>query len=345
MYLAAFLIGALAVTTFGLPPSAIDAQLHGLPGVGIAVLTVDGERTDFKSYGVRFGGESRFEIGSISKTFTAALFADMVERGEVAPDDAIEQYLPAGSTAPTFEGRHITLVDLATQTSGLPRLPSNLAPRDPNNPYADYDEAKLLAFLATYSLQRAPGARYEYSNLGFGLLGYLLARRLHVDYATAIRTRILVPLGMTHTVVAMAGTAPIRTVGGHDADGDPVPNWTFDGLAGAGAVVSTPNDMLRYARANLDPPAGMVGDALRAAQRPVRDADFGRRIGYAWMTQPNGDVVWHNGATAGFRSLLGLDPSHRRAIVVLANGALDSVDALGLHALDSLTGRAGTADR
>ncbi len=324
------------MTTFGLPPSAMNAQLDALPGVGFAVLTVDGERSDFKSYGVRFGGESRFEIGSISKTFTAALLADMVGRGEVAPDDPIERLLPAGCTAPTFEGRHITLLDLATQSSGLPRLPSNLMPRDPNNPYADFDEPKLLAFLATYQLQRAPGARFEYSNLGYGLLGYLLARRLHLDYATAIRTRVLEPLGMTHTVLEMAGAPPVRTVAGHNADGDPVSNWTFDALAGAGAVVSTPNDMLRYARANLEPPPGILGAALRAAQRPVRDADFGRRIGYAWLTQPNGNVVWHNGATAGFRSLLGLDPSHRRAIVVLANAALDSVDSLGLHALDPL---------
>jgi CubicO group peptidase (beta-lactamase class C family) len=140
---------------------------------------------------------------------------------------------------------------------------------------------------------------------------------------------------MSQTALETVGAPAIQTVGGHDADGDPAPGWTFDVLAGCGAVVSTPNDMLRYARANLNATPGTLNAALLAAQQPLRDADLARRIGYAWITQADG-IVWHNGGTAGFRSFLGLDHAHGRAIVVLANAALDSIDMLGLHALDPL---------
>ena len=123
-----------------------------------------------RSYGEKFSGDSAFEIGSITKTFTATLFADMIVRHEVDPSDPIVKYLPPGSSAPTFEGHEITLADLATQSSGLPRMPTNFAPANNADPY-DYDETKLWAFLQTYKLERAPGSSFEYSNLGFGLLG------------------------------------------------------------------------------------------------------------------------------------------------------------------------------
>jgi serine-type D-Ala-D-Ala carboxypeptidase/endopeptidase len=324
---------SLALTAFGPPPDAVRAQVAYVPGVGIEIATLDSGRSEVRSYGAKLDADSAFEIGSVTKTFTATLFADMIGRHEVAPDDPIERYLPAGATAPTFEDRHITLADLATQSSGLPRMPANLSPANPDDPYVDYDDAKLLAFLSSYKLTRAPGATFEYSNLGFGLLGYLLARRLGVDYATAIRTRILEPLGMSHTLVA-TGARIVKTSGGHDADGDPVPHWSFAALAGAGAIVSTPNDMLRYARANLES-AGPLGAATILAQQPRGDAGGGgRRLGYAWVNDPDG-IVWHNGGTAGFRTFLGLDRAHDRAIVVFANGSLDAVDALGFHALDN----------
>jgi CubicO group peptidase (beta-lactamase class C family) len=201
-----------------------------------------------------------------------------------------------------------------------------------SDPYADYHDDALLAFLRTYTLTRAPGEMFEYSNLGFGLLGYLLARRLGVDYATAIRTRILEPLGMTHTHVATAGT-DFATVPGHDADGLAAAPWHFAALAGCGAIVSTPNDMLRYMRANLDATHGPLAAAMALAHHPTRAADGGQRIGYAWLTDPDG-IMWHNGGTAGFRSFLGFDTVHQRAIFINANAFLDAVDGLGLHALD-----------
>ncbi len=320
------------ISGFGPSETDVRSQLAGQPpDVGIAIATLDDGKTVVRSTGASFGGESRFEIGSITKTFTATLFANMILRHEVAVDDPIEKYLPAGSKAPEFQGHSITVADLATQSSGLPRMPTNFAPANGDDPY-DYDDGKLRQFLSTYALTRAPGQRFEYSNLGFGLLGYLLARRLGLDYATAVRTRIFEPLGMKDTDVAVIGRS-VPTVPGHNSDGDPVSNWHFAALAGAGAIVSTPSDMLRYARANLDTSRGPLAGAMALARHPMRAADGTRRIGYAWLTDADG-IVWHNGGTAGFRSFLGIDQVHHRAIFVVANASLDAVDGLGFHSLD-----------
>src|SRR5207244_1074108 len=139
-----------------------------------------------------------------SKAFTAVLLADMVTRGEVKLDDPVSKYLPETVKVPAYQDRVITLLDLTTQTSGLPRLPSNLKPADPGNPYADYDVDRLYAFLNGYTLTRAPGAKYEYSNLGVGLLGHALARRAGKSYEELVTERILKPLKMTRTSITLS---------------------------------------------------------------------------------------------------------------------------------------------
>src|SRR5208283_4407870 len=116
-------------------------------------------------------GDTVFEIGSITKVFTALLLADMAQRGEVALTDPVSKYLPKGVKMPGRNGHAIMLQDLATHTSGLPRLPSNMKPKDFMNPYADYTPELLYQFLSSYELPRDPGSKWEYSNLGAGLLG------------------------------------------------------------------------------------------------------------------------------------------------------------------------------
>src|SRR5205823_14852796 len=143
-------------------------------------------------------------IGSISKVFTSLLLSDMVQRGEVALTDPIAKYLPAGVKVPERGGRSITLVDLSTHTSGLPRLPSNLNPKDQSNPYADYSVEQLYQFLSSYTLPRDIGAMYEYSNLGGGLLGHVLARRAGTDYETLMVSRIAGPLNMSSTRIVLS---------------------------------------------------------------------------------------------------------------------------------------------
>jgi serine-type D-Ala-D-Ala carboxypeptidase/endopeptidase len=173
--------------------------------------------------------DTLYEIGSLTKLFTGLLLAEQSERGAVRLDDPVSQLLPAPLRS---AGRPITLLDLATQRSGLPRLPSNLAPRDPQNPYADYDAAQLLAFLR--GVEPAPaGAQYQYSNVGAALLGDALSRRARKSYPALVREHLLTPLDMTDTHFAVPPGKERRLARGHDVDDAPRPAWDVDVFAPA----------------------------------------------------------------------------------------------------------------
>jgi D-alanyl-D-alanine-carboxypeptidase/D-alanyl-D-alanine-endopeptidase len=283
-------------------------------------------------------GNTVFEIGSITKVFTSTLLADMVARGLVAYDDSARKYLPANVRVPSRNGRPITLVDLATQHSALPRMPDNLTPADRENPYADYTPAQMYDFLSRYTLPRDPGERFEYSNLGVGLLGHVLALRAGTSYEALVIDRILGPLGMRDTRITLTPNMRAQLAQAYDAKGFPTKNWDLPTLAGAGALRSTANDMLRFAAAALGapgtPPA--VASALAEAERPRRDlpGPGKSQIGLNWFTSNTGpvEIVWHNGGTGGYRTFLGLDKAHHRAVVVLATA--NSPDDIGRHILD-----------
>jgi CubicO group peptidase (beta-lactamase class C family) len=155
-------------------------------------------------------GDTIYEIGSVTKVFTSLILADMIEKAEVRPDDPVSKFLPATVKVPSRNGRQITLLDLSMQVSGLPRLPDNMKPADPANPYADYDAAKLYDFLSRYTLTRDPGEKYEYSNLAVGLLGHALALKAGMPYEELLRRRIFDPLGMTSTSIALSETQKKR---------------------------------------------------------------------------------------------------------------------------------------
>jgi CubicO group peptidase (beta-lactamase class C family) len=302
----------------------------------LVIGVVDGDRSEVTAFGKLDDGQAPdgntvYEIGSITKTFTATLLAREVLAGHLKLDTPVAQLLD-GFKVPSRNGKEITLGTLATQHSGLPRLPANMRPADPANPYADYDAAKLKAFLADYELPRDPDASYEYSNLGFGLLGYALAQSQHVNYATLVGDGILKPLGMTMTGLAFTDEMRVHPAPGHDDDGRPVKNWDFDALAGAGAIRSTANDMLRYLKANMGIEPSPLAEAMILAHAPRSDMNRNMRIGLAWMTTRRG-IVWHSGGTGGYRSFLGFDAERRRGVVVLCNTVFD-IDDLGFATLN-----------
>lgn len=282
-------------------------------------------------------GETLFEIGSISKVFTALILADMARKGEVALDDPAEEYLPAGHHMPARGGRRITLLDLATHTSGLPRLPDNMPFADPDDPYADYTEQRMLDFLDRYQLPRDIGAKWEYSNFGVGLLGYLLSRAAGKDYETLLRERITGPLRMSDTSVSLSPGQRARFAQGHDAYMQPAKPWRLAVLAGAGGIRSTANDMLKFSAAALDPksPIGPAMKLALAQRRATGNPRFDQALGWEVVhPEPGREVVVHDGGTGGFRSSLALEPAKRRAAVVLANSAAEpSTSDLALHLL------------
>lgn len=312
--------------------------------VGIVVGLVDDKGIRVISYGKpnktsdrAVNGESVFEIGSVTKVFTATILADMVERGEVSLNDPISKYLPKPANMPMRNGKEITLLDLSTQTSGLPRMPANFAPQNALNPYADYSVEQMYAFLAGYTLTRDIGSKYEYSNLGVGLLGHILALRAGTDYETLVRTRIFQPLKMNDSGIKLTPGMQSHLAGGHNPALLPVPNWDLPTLAGAGAIRSTVNDMLKFVAANLGLNKSALLPAMQLAHQSRRETGIpDLDIGLNWHVFKKFDtvMVWHNGGTGGYHSFIGFDPKARRGVVVLSNSAND-IDDIGRHLLVS----------
>ncbi len=311
-------------------------------GVAVGFVTRDNRRRVI-TYGpdagvMPFDGKTVFEIGSITKTFTAAVLADMVRTGEVALDDPVEKHLPAGTVVPTRNGERITLLDLATHTSGLPGMPTNIAPKDNENPYADYTNEQLYAFLASYTLPRDIGTKYEYSNVGVGLLGQALSHRSGKRYEALVTERVTGPLKLSDTRITLTPSMRQRMAPGHTGSGTPAKNWDLPTLAAAGALRSTVNDMLTYAHANATPessPLGAVFASTHSARRPGPVPSVTIGLGWHRVTTPAGrTIVWHNGGTGGYKSFTGFDESSGDAIVLLANSA-NSVDEIALHLLDA----------
>ena len=280
-------------------------------------------------------GDTVFEIASITKVFTGLLLADMVTRGEIALDDPVAKYLPAGVGMPERGGRPITFVDLATHTSGLPLMPNNLAPRDHANPLADYSVDQLYDFLSGHALTRDVEERFQYSNLGFGVLGHVLGLRAGVDFETLVRRRITGPLGMTSTGLPAPDLAD-RLAKGHDYAGQPAANWDMPTLAGDGALWSTVSDLLTFAAAELGYVETPLKAAMAAQLMPRRPRDAESEIALAWSITRKGSrqIAWKNGRTAGYCGFLGLDIEAGAGVVVLANSSSPpSYDDMGFHLL------------
>ena len=314
---------------------------HQSVGIVVGVIEPAGRR--IVTYGrastggpMPLDGDTVFEIGSMSKVFTSLLLADAVQRGEVALTDPITKYLPSSVKVPE-RGRPITLQDLSTHTSGLPRLP-DMNPKDPENPYADYSVDQLYRFLSTYQLPRDVGASYEYSNLGAGLLGHILALRAGMDYESLVKARITGPLDMSSTTVTLTPALRGRFAPGHDRLLKPVKGWDLPTLAGAGALRSSANDMLTFLAAEIGYRQSPLAPAMKAMLQPRQPAGApGLEIALAWhvFTANGRTIFWHNGGTGGYRTFMGFDPDARTGVVVLANASSPAgPDDIGRHLLD-----------
>jgi serine-type D-Ala-D-Ala carboxypeptidase/endopeptidase len=207
----------------------------------------------YYSYGVRSltGKEpvdehSVFEIGSITKTFTGIILADLVIKGTMSLEDPLQKYLPEGVTAPTRNGTPIKLINLSNHTSSLPRMPDNFKPANPANPFADYSEKQLYDFLESYALPRDIGSQYEYSNYAVGLLGHIMANKQRTTYEALMIDVIAKPLGLPDTRIVFTPNMKKNLAMGHQG-GAQVENWDITSLAGAGAIRSNAVDISGHA--------------------------------------------------------------------------------------------------
>lgn len=327
--------------------------------VGLAAIIVERDTVRIVTHGnigVDQSGlmspDTLFEVGSITKTFTALLLADMVVRGEVKLDDPAEKWLPQGLRGLKLRdhaGSPIQLVDLATHRSGLPRLPDNMPNGTRADPYVDYREQHLLAFLKSREVLMETDAgktskrrdeAYAYSNLGYGLLGYLLARAADTSYAELLQKRVLTPLGLSSTYLDIPAGERTRFSDPHyvDRDGTLKRNrhWRFDIMAPAGALIMNARDMGRYAQAASGATDTPLKAAFALAQKRYGDG-MGpiNPQGLGWILAPlNGRTVFsHDGMTGGFASSLWVDPDRKSAVAVLSNANVPVTD-IALHLLE-----------
>ena len=288
--------------------------VSGKVGIVVGVLEADGSRRVVTVGDAPYDGRTLFEIGSITKVFTGILLAEMVERGEVRLEQPVAELLPGDVVVPSRNGRQIRLVDLSTHSSGLPRMPDNFTPGDSRNPYVDYTVAKLYDFLRRHELRRDIGGEAEYSNVGVGLLGHALARRAGTSYEALVTARILEPLGMRSTRIALSSADVTRLAPGHNARGDQVQNWDLaEAFAGAGGLRSNVDDMLTFLAANLTPvERSTLGLAIRSAQTAHFKRADGGRNGLGWglsLLNRKRNVLTHTGGTGGYRTFVAIDPN------------------------------------
>ena len=334
--------GLQTVLDRDLAKSLASGELAPSTGTGVVIGIIQHGRPHVFAYGAA-KPDSVFEIGSISKTFTGLILARMVADGQAKYDEPVRDLLPVG-TVPKPTGSDITLLDLATQHSGLPRMPDNFHPADPSNPYADYRRADLYAYLAKHGVEKQASPPFGYSNLGFGLLGQALADRAGIAYPGLLKKEVTGPLGLKDTVVTLSAQQQGRFITGHDADHHVAHAWDLDAMAGAGAIRSTAGDMLSYLQAQLHPEnAGKLAEAIRDSHQLRADVAPGMRIALAWMYKTDEAAYFHNGATGGYSSFAFFTPKADCGVIVLVNtsiGAKGSLaDALGSHIAARLEGK------
>jgi CubicO group peptidase (beta-lactamase class C family) len=286
--------------------------------------------------GVALDAGTVFEIGSITKVMTALMLADMVERGEVAFDDPVTDYLPASATLQP-RGRPITLLDLATYTSGLPRMPGNIPQewlRRPN-PLADFTTDMLFDALVDLTPEHEAGAHYEYANFGFALLGVALARRASTSYEQLLIERVCDPLGLDRTRITLTPDMQAHVAQGHNLGGELAQLLDMPGLQGAGAARADANDMVAFLEAAMGlrrTPLDAAFARLLETRRPTPLAGTDAALGWFVSSDGNEEIVWKSGATSGFGSCLAFSTRSRRGAFVLSNFLWRKADGAAVDA-------------
>jgi serine-type D-Ala-D-Ala carboxypeptidase/endopeptidase len=341
-----FATGVQAMTDTELQ-AIVAKRLHGdRTGACFAAAVIENDKVsrayvcaDGKDASGRVDANTVFEIGSVTKPMMSALLAGLIGEGKASLDDPLSAYLPEGAKAPSFGGNPILLRHLVTHTSGLPRLPSNLDEGgDMENPYAHYDERRLLSALAGTKLGRAPGAKEEYSNFAAMVLSYAIARRAGTDFETLLKQRVFAPLGMDKSYI---GRKPegVRVAVGHSPDAKPVSSWDFKtDLAGVGGVRSTLDDMVRYVQGQFGQAPKPLDEAFRLTHLPVaNDAKAQNAMHWMFANLNGRRFLAHEGGTGGFSSFVAFDPAKSFGVVILSDTSLHSLGglgSLGLHLLD-----------
>jgi CubicO group peptidase (beta-lactamase class C family) len=269
-----------------------------------------------------------FEIGSITKVFTATILAQLIVDGKLKETATVNQFYSFKFNTKT----KIKLTQLANHTSGIPRLPSNLLFNNylPDNPYKNYNSDALETYLKSeLKLNTTPGMAYDYSNTSAGLLGYTLGRSQKSSYSKLLQELIFDRYQMTNSFVSKTGNET-NLVRGLNAEGKMVENWDWDVLAGAGCIVSTTEDLVKFALTQFD----TDNKATVLTHLPTFTVNNSMKTALGWhlvTSQKNSkEYIWHNGATGGYTSSMALDKEQKNGVIILSNisspdGTIDKI--------------------
>lgn len=316
-------------------------QLKHTAGLCIAFIK-DGKVITY-SYGETKKGEKQmpdadktlFEIGSISKTFTAILLADEVVKNKMSLEDPINKYLPDSIPTLAFKDMPITLKTLSNHSSGFPRLPMNLYQKgdDAGNPYQNYDEKRMFTYLKNFKPFREVGVNYEYSNFAVGLLGSILAKQNHTTYEQLLIDKICKPIQLKNTKITLESTDNQYFAQGYDESGKAASAWDLNTLAGAGGIRSTANDLAKYIEANMNKAPKQLQEAIDLTQKPTfTQGQNVVGLGWHFSTRKGHTIIQHSGGTGGFRSFVGFDKERQIGVVVLSNST-EEVAMIGFDLL------------
>jgi CubicO group peptidase (beta-lactamase class C family) len=303
---------------------------------GTVTVVIDEGSTNMLTYGssgvpsLAMDSHTVFEIGSVTKVMTALMLAEMAAHRELMIDDPVAKYLPPSITV-RERGRPITLLDLATYSSGLPKLPGNLPPSwwtNPN-PFAHYTLDNISEFMSSYVPQYEPGTHFDYSSLGFGLLGIALARRAGMTYEQLLIEKVCKPLGLANTRITLSPDMQKHLAQAHDINGKPTPLWELPALQGAGAARANVADVTVFLKACI----GLARTTLRGSlaqlletRRPTNLA--GTDAGLGWFISSNAkeEIAWKSGLTGGFNTFIGYSTKRRCGAIVLSNFVWQPLD-------------------
>lgn len=311
----------------------------------VVIGLVDSNGTQFYSYGKTSEGSNAtivdentiFNIGSITKTFTTILLADIVNEGKIKLDDPIENYLPSSVKVPTYNGQKITIEVLATHTSGLPENPPNLNMNDTKS-YSKYSSEQLYQSLSNIMIITAPGTNFEYSNMGMAILGDILATKTGIPYEKLVKNRILCILGMNNTTINLSDPLIPQLALGHIA-GKEIPITSINllippTLAPAGSFRSSAIDLLKYISANIQLMKTKLNEVMENTQM-IRSstningiAPYDTYIGLGWVITTNfgSQIIWHNGEISGYNSIIAFNPANQRGVVIICSCTSQDID-------------------
>lgn len=344
-----FMLSSVVGQEAAMPSDGDVAQILGdrigrdQANVGIAVAIVEDGETRFVSHGTislddptPVDQKTLFEAGSITKTFSSLLLAQLALNGVMDVDAPISTYLPEGTQLPESE-QPITAFTLATHTAGLTGLPQSITDKGLDDPYRDTSREDLFAWLAGLTLARPVGEAFEYSNAGAALLGIAMEEASGVSYSELMRTLIFEPLEMSSSRIQLTGETIEGMATGYDSAREPAANWKFDAFAPAGALVTNAEDLAKFIVAASGNSDTSLKPAFEKMLERPGEISQGQSISMGWFITDlgQGDIIWHNGGTGGFRSFVGYDKLSGNGVVVLSNMAtLAGIDDIGMHLLN-----------